>query len=36
MSWFGWRLPTLLELAVAVTVAALLLTGAVYQFTRKE
>jgi ABC-2 type transport system permease protein len=36
MSWFGWRLPTLLELAIAVMVAALLLTGAVYQFTRKE
>jgi ABC-2 type transport system permease protein len=36
MSWFGWRLPTLLELGIAVTVAAVLLTGAVYQFTRKE
>ncbi len=36
MSWFGWRIPTLVELAVAVGVAALLMTGAVYQFSRQE
>jgi ABC-2 type transport system permease protein len=36
MTWSGWRVPTLVELAVVVVIGAVMLGVAVYQFSKPE
>jgi ABC-2 type transport system permease protein len=36
MTWSGWRVPTLVELALVVAVGAVMLAIAVYQFSKPE
>jgi ABC-2 type transport system permease protein len=36
VTWFGWRVPTLVELAIVLVLGLALLAAAIFQFTRTE
>lgn len=36
VTWFGWRVPTLLELAIVLSIGLALMAAAIWQFSRTE